>query len=188
MQADSADLGFEDHNLWIVDDRLAFFDYFTSDKKLKDFTDIDGLDRPDMALFYEGCFAWRRASNHTDSIVLVEFKRPGRDDYTDQDAPVRQVINYIKKFKSGSTIKDKKGKTISSITDATTFHVYIVADLTSSLLTSIEGMSFANTPDNAGRVAYITNPHALVEIVSYEKLLSDAKTRNAIFFEKLGIN
>jgi hypothetical protein len=188
MQADSSDLSFEDHNLWIVDDRLAFFDYFTSDKKLKDFTDIQGLERPDMALFYEGCFAWRRASNHTDSIVLVEFKRPGRDDYTAQDSPVRQVIDYIKKFKSGSTIKDKKGKTISSITDATTFHAYIVADLTATLLTSIEGMPFASTPDNSGRVAHITNPNALVEIVSYEKLLSDARTRNAIFFEKLGIN
>lgn len=33
MQTDSMDLGFEDHNLWIVDDRLAFFNYFTSDSR-----------------------------------------------------------------------------------------------------------------------------------------------------------
>jgi len=34
MGNDSTKMDFEDHNLWIIDDRLAFFAYFSSDRRL----------------------------------------------------------------------------------------------------------------------------------------------------------
>ncbi|TXH06529.1 MAG: ATP-binding protein [Candidatus Moraniibacteriota bacterium] len=190
MKKDAHDLEFEDHNLWIVDDRLAFFDYFTSDKRYKDFVDVDSEDRPDLSFFYNSCFAWRRPSDHTDSIVIVEFKRPGRDDYQRGDKhkdPIMQACSYIENFKSGNTIKDKSGKVISGITEGTTFHCFIVADLTKSLMTTLQGMSYHHTPDKAGLVIHSQHPQALIEVISYEKLLKDASTRNAVFFEKLGL-
>ena len=36
-------------------------------------------------------------------------------------------------------------------------------------------------------MGFLRNPDAYVEIISYAKLLSDAKRRNAIFFKQLGI-
>jgi hypothetical protein len=35
MGSDSTKMDFEDHNLWMVDDRLAFFAYFSSDRRAK---------------------------------------------------------------------------------------------------------------------------------------------------------
>ena len=39
----------------------------------------------------------------------------------------------------------------------------------------------------AGYFGYEQNSKSYIEIVSYEKLLKNAKNRNKVFFEKLGI-
>jgi hypothetical protein len=41
MRVDSHQLEIEDHNLWLLDDRLAFFHYFASDKAVKTYTGVD---------------------------------------------------------------------------------------------------------------------------------------------------
>ena len=85
MGTDSSKLEFDDHNLWMVDDRLAFFAYFASDKRLKTYVDSPSIERPDITFFYDTCFAWRGEGEASNTIVLVEFKRPNRDDYTGND-------------------------------------------------------------------------------------------------------
>jgi len=186
MRTDSARLEIGDHNLWLIDDRLAFFAHFSSDRSLRTYTDNASLDRPDVAFFYDTCFAWRE-QEAANTVVLVEFKRPSRDNYDGDDNPLRQVIGYIKKFKSSSSLKDSKGRHLSPHYKNATFHCYIVADLTDSLMEELGGYRFEKTPDGKGLVGYLTNPDAYVEIISYPKLLADAKMRNSIFFQKLGI-
>jgi hypothetical protein len=186
MRTDSAALGFEDHNLWLVDDRLAFFSHFASDRPFKSFTDHTSKDRPDIALFYDTCFAWRE-QDITNTVVLVEFKRPGRDDYSDGDNPLRQLVGYIRKFQNTTSLKDTRGNTLSPRLKNAAFHCYIVADLTDSLRACFDGYPFHETPDGEGLVGYLRSPDAFVEVISYSKLLSDAKMRNAIFFKRLGI-
>ncbi|GAB4072242.1 ATP-binding protein [Ancylobacter sonchi] len=186
MKTDSASLEIGDHNLWLIDDRLAFFAHFASDHPLKKYTDNPSLDRPDVAFFYDTCFAWRE-QEAANTVVLVEFKRPSRDDYNGEDNPLKQVISYIKKFKTSTSLKDSKGRQLSPRLQSATFHCYIVADITDSLREAIEGYRFHETPDGQGLVGYLTNPDAVVEIISYPKLLADAKMRNSIFFQKLGI-
>jgi len=46
------------------------------------------------------------------SIVIVEFKRPERDDYTDEENPITQVYGYVRDIKAGK-VKDRQGKTIT---------------------------------------------------------------------------
>lgn len=186
MRADSASLDIGDHNLWLIDDRLAFFAHFSSDRAFKTYTDNHSLDRPDIAFFYDTCFAWRE-QEAANTVVLVEFKRPSRDNYDGDDNPVRQVMNYIKKFKTSTSLKDSKGRQLSPRLKNATFHCYIIADITDTLMESIEGYRFHETPDGQGLVGYLINPDAVVEIISYPKLLADAKMRNSIFFQKLGI-
>lgn len=186
MRMDSARLEIGDHNLWLIDDRLAFFAHFSSDRSFKSYTDNTSLDRPDIAFFYDTCFAWRE-QEAANTVVLVEFKRPSRDNYDGDDNPLRQVISYIKKFKSSTSLKDSKGRHLSPHLQNAAFHCYIVADLTDSLMEELGGYRFEKTPDGRGLVGYLTNPDAYVEIISYPKLLADAKMRNSIFFQKLGI-
>ncbi len=186
MRTDSATLEIGDHNLWLIDDRLAFFAHFSSDRSFRTYTDNPSLDRPDVAFFYDTCFAWRE-QEAANTVVLVEFKRPSRDNYDGDDNPLRQVIGYIKKFKNSTSLKDSKGRHLSPHYKNAAFHCYIVADLTDSLMEELGGYRFEKTPDGRGLVGYLTNPDAYVEIISYPKLLADAKMRNSIFFQKLGI-
>jgi hypothetical protein len=44
-----------------------------------------------------------------------------------------------------------------------------------------------NTPDGEGRIGYVGNENAYVEIIPYDKLLREARLRQAIFFQKLGL-
>lgn len=69
------------------------------------------------------------------------------------------------------------------------YHCYVVADLTPTLRREILPLSLRATPDDAGRFGYVGSGEDAfyLEIVPYEKLLSDAKLRNAIFFQKLGL-
>ena len=185
MRVDSNSLEIEDHNLWLLDDRLAFFRYFASDKDAASYANVDSKDRPDLAFFYDFCVAWREGEN-SDTVVLVEFKKPMRDDYTSGRDPVQQVLHYVKMLRTERAIPDIKGKAIRGVNASTAFHCYVVADITPTLEDRIIGR-FHHTPDGVGYFGYSADPPAFVEIVPYGKILADSKVRNAVFFKTLGI-
>lgn len=187
MRADSQQLEIEDHNLWILDDRLAFFSFFASDRPLSQISGSQSGREPDIALFYDSCVAWRESDRACDTVILVEFKRPGLIDYSDKNDPYMQLMDYVALFQSGKTVKDRKGRVITGIGKNTAFHCYIVADITDGLRRRLQGR-FQNTPDGRGLFGYTFGPDAYVEVIPYDKLLADAQVRNAIFFQKLGLN
>ena len=186
MRIDSQELEIEDHNLWILDDRLAFYNFFASDKTIKSYTDIESGREPDIAFFYDSCVAWRESERSSETIILVEFKRPGKENYTDKDDPFMQLMDYVSLFQSGKSVRDRKGNIISGIGKNTSFHCYIVADITAGLTKRLRGR-FDPTPDGKGLFGYTRNPDSYVEVIPYDKLLLDAQARNAIFFDKLGL-
>lgn len=47
---------------------------------------------------------------------------------------------------------------------------------------------FTKFPDNMGYFWYNPNNKAYVELISFEKLLGDAKKRNLALFKKLGLH
>ncbi len=185
MRIDSKGLTIEDHNLWLLDDRLAFFNYFASDERLSNYTTLPDDERPDLAFFYDSCVAWRERED-TDTIVIVEFKRPMRENYSTGKDPVQQILSYVKRLKETSGEVDIRGRGIQGIRASTAFHCYVVADITAQLEERIIGR-FEKTPDGAGYFGYTQNPAAYVEIVPFGKIMKDARLRNAIFFQKLGI-
>lgn len=186
MRVSSNEISIEDHNLWILDDRLAFFRFFASDLPLKTYTGSDSTREPDIALFYDSCIAWRESERVCDTVILVEFKRPGKDSYNESTDPFMQLIDYVVLFKSGKTVRDRKGNIISGIGPNTAFHCYIVADLTEGLRRRLRGQ-LAPTPDGKGLFGYTVEPRAYVEVIPYDKLRIDAQARNAVFFDKLGL-
>jgi hypothetical protein len=185
MRTDSASLEISDHNLWIADDRLAFFSFFASDKQFRAYTTGDSTERPDIAFFYDTCLAWRESDN-PNTVVLVEFKRPGREDYPADDNPLDQVLGYVEKFKTTS-LKDSHGRVLGANLKNAAFHCYIVADLTDGLRRRLRGHGDP-TPDGDGLFGYTSNPRIYFEVIPYAKLIRDAKARNAVFFQKLGLN
>jgi hypothetical protein len=187
MRVDSHELTIDDHNLWILDDRLAFFSFFASDRPIAQYTESGSAREPDIAFFYESCIAWRESERVCDTIILVEFKRPGLEAYNEKNDPFMQLMDYVSLFKGGGTVRDRRGAVISGIGSNTAFHCYIVADITDGLRRRLRGQ-FEPTPDGKGLFGYTRNPDTYTEVIPYDKLLTDAQARNAIFFEKLGLN
>ena len=186
MRIDSNQVSIDDHNLWILDDRLAFYNFFASDLPIKSFVNADTSREPDIAFFYDSCIAWRENERFCDTVILVEFKRPGLEVYTDKNDPFMQLMDYVSLFKTGKTVRDRDGKIISGIGHNTAFHCYIIADLTEGLKKRLRG-HFESTPDRKGLFGYTRNPDTYTEVIPYDKLLFDAQARNAIFFSKLGL-
>ena len=71
----------------------------------------------------------------------------------------------------------------------TPVYVYIICDITDKIdeFARMTG-SLTIAPDREGYFGYVKDFNAYVEIKSYNKVIFDAKMRNQIFFNKLGLS
>jgi hypothetical protein len=185
MRATSDDTDYETHNLWLIDEKLSYCSFISSDVNFnndpkQERTDILILDSP--VAISEG----DNDGTVFDTIVIFELKRPMRDDYTDALNPISQLYSYARKIKSGKA-KDKYHRTIN-VNDSTKFYLYAICDITEKLLPFIDQNGFTKTPDNLGYYDFNKTYNAYFEILSYDKILNDARKRNRVLFDKLGIN
>jgi len=184
---DKHDISIDAHNLWVIDDRLAYYDFWASDKRIKDvIAESDSEERPDVILF-SGQTLYKRSKTNQ-PIVIIEFKRPARRNYDDEENPLSQVYGYIRELRAKS-VNDKGGKLIMTIDKMTPFFCYIIADITPRLQEILEEQS-VNKPLPGGRGFFGFNEtyNAFIEVLHYESLIEDARLRNELFFEKLGIS
>jgi hypothetical protein len=117
------------------------------------------------------------------SLVIVEFKKPDRSDYRKED-PVDQVYRLIREIKSGH-FKDKNGREITVQSELIPAYAYVICDTTKEVEIIAQNKGLLPTPDQLGYCGYNPNLSAYIEIISYTKLLRDAKKRNRILFDKL---
>lgn len=180
---DSESLDYNQHNLWILDERLNFASFLTSDLPMNG----HGSARPDLAVFNHK-IAYRAGDEPSNPIIIFEFKRPQREDFTNVSVedPVAQIVRYVNDF------RDKKFKTPAGrnirVEDNTMFYGYVVLDLTPKVETWLKReKNFTRMPDGLGWFDWMGNNNLYIEVISWEKLALDAEMRNKIFFHKLGI-
>lgn len=189
LKSTSSDLDYDDHNLWIVDDRLAFYSYFNSDTQMrKQIKDPDHpLDRPDISIFDLGLGFQNDDSNSP--ITIVEFKRPKIDNYTLEKNPITQVRKYVDDMrKAGEAIKFD-GTPIRTIEENTPFMCHIIADVTPKLKEVMRALG--NFHRKAGSNTYYSwdNSYSIfIEVSSFKDVLESAKSRNRAFFERIGMS
>lgn len=187
LRTTSDEIEFDQHNLWMLDERLAYHQYLASDlpfrKQAGAPADIDSADRPDI-LIYNQAHALTPGSAPFGSVVIVEFKRPERADYSGEDNPVEQALRYVDLIRSGKA-RRKNGSTIERVPEQTPFYCHIVATLTESLREIARVRGFTETPDADGYFMYNAPMKSFIEISSYRKVLTDAKKRNKAFFDQL---
>jgi hypothetical protein len=184
MRTTSDEIDYENHNLWLIDEKLAYCSFISSDipfnnDNKEERTDIMILDNPIAVSDDEN------DGSEFDTIVLFELKRPMRDDYSLSENPVTQLYDYVEKIKSGKA-KDKYGRIIK-VGNGTKFYLYAVCDITASLEKTIRFNNFKHTPDNMGYYLFNDTYNAYIEILSFNKIIKDSKKRNRILFDKLGI-
>ena len=181
---DLTDTHYSDHNLWIIDEKLNFTSYLSSDKQAF----VESKDRPDIAAFHYPV-SYRGVNEAQNPVSIFEFKRPGRFDFirqTEED-PIEQIVRYVKQFRDGE-IKTPEGREIL-VGKHTPFYGYVIADVNGDVrdwLSDVKDMK--SLPDCQGWFDDRTNINLHIEFITWEKLLKDAQIRHRIFFEKLGIN
>ena len=180
MQHTSDDVKFEEMNLWIVDERLAYHRYLASDKTLKSMPIIesDSTKEPDIAIF-DQAFAYSDSDEPFSTVTIIEFKKPDNDNKN----PINQVGEYVDLIRSGK--KKKANGQSFSITEGTLFRCYVICDLTDRMRTHCLNSSLLPTADNLGFTGFNQIRHEYIEVISYNKLLADASKRNEILFDKL---
>jgi hypothetical protein len=182
---DSDEIEYADHNLWILDERLNFSEYISSEKS------ISGKkgNRTDITIFNKR-IAFRGENEASNPITIFEFKKPQRDDFANpssKDDPVAQIVRYVNQMRDGK-FKTPKGRDIQ-VTETTPFYGYIVCDLPKKVADwLLREKNFTPMPDGRGWFYWYDKINLYIEVLSWEKLLLDAKMRNKIFFYKLGID
>ena len=185
VKRDSDNTVYEEHNLWIIDEKLNFTTHLSSDKS--SFTESD--DRPDIAAFHYPV-SYRENEDAYNPVTIFEFKRPNRTDFinkkTDEDDPVDQIIRYANQFRDGK-LKQPNGRNIE-VGETTPFYGYIIASADNSVkkwLTDVKNMKMM--PDGEGWFINYENINLRIEFITWDKLLKDARIRHRVFFDKLGV-
>lgn len=176
------------HNLWLLDERLNFHSYTTSDRPLKMNKHIASESQKETdLLIYDFPWAYADNPNKINSLVVFEFKRPGRDMKTPKDKKLDlQVAEYFEKLMESKS-KTAKGKLLN-IEDSTPKFGYIICDLHKELIDyNIKNNFFKKTPYGT---LYKINPelNQYFEVMSYETMIEFAEKRHEAFFQALGID
>jgi hypothetical protein len=180
----SDDVPLDQMNLWLIDERLAFHRYLSSDRQQRSVKPLSSgsQSRADIILFNH---AVAFADDHLGSIVIVEFKRPMRNDYSESENPISQVYGYVDELRENRAVSNA-GRQVT-VPPGTPIYAYIVCDLTSNLKKFARHTEFKLMQDGLGYYKYNSEHNVYTEILSFDKLLKDARQRNAAFFDKLNL-
>ncbi|MCX6592713.1 MAG: ATP-binding protein [Acidobacteria bacterium] len=175
---------FHDHNLWIIDERLNFTTYLSSDVPL----DGGKTERPDL-IAYDRRVVFRGDNESSNPVTIFEFKKPQRDDFVNKSSdedPVEQIVRYVNSIVDGK-FKTPEGLKIL-VAPNTPFYGFVVCDLTAKVERWLfSEKDFKPMPDKQGWFSWKGNINLYIEVLSWDKVLKDAQMRNKVFFHKLGI-
>lgn len=174
-------------NLWVIDERLAFHHYLASDKRIDQLDPIQSESgrEPDIIVFHHA-FAAAEDPECPQTITIIEFKRPGRDDYSFDENPYLQIKRYVELILD-SKVKDRTGR-IFAVPPETRFYGYIVADLTPKLTGLLRRNGFEYGTEMGSMFATEPNLRLSIHAIDYKQLVKDATRRNRSFFLALGLH
>ncbi|SDH03933.1 Histidine kinase-, DNA gyrase B-, and HSP90-like ATPase [Pedobacter terrae] len=178
---------YEYHNLWLLDERLAFHSYINSDKQIRKNPLLvsDSRKEPDIAIF-DFPWAFSEKEGQMNSMVIFEFKRPGRDMDTSLDKNLdSQIMKYFQDLMQ-SKARDYDGELINMEKTTPKFG-YVVCDLHKDLVehnTTFNG--FKLTPyKTLYKLNDVINLH--IEVMSYQQLIEMSEKKHYAFFKELGL-
>lgn len=192
LRKSSSEVFADSCNLWLIDERLAFHNYLASDKTLSSMpiTGCEENKEPDICalnVFDEPILVAEGQRVPLASIVIVEVKRPMRDDAASgvERDPVEQALSYLEKIREGGA-KTAAGRPIPASQEIPGF-CYAICDLTPTIIRRCKHLGLTPTSDHLGYFGYNANYKAYIEVISFDRLLNAARERNRAFFDKLGL-
>jgi hypothetical protein len=189
------DIDYDTHNLWLLDDRFATYNFIASDtpitaysqKNSKKEADIMMIESPQM--FDNPLSFAANPSGELSSMVIFEFKRPGETAHNKKKKDFRWefselVEKYFDDFIYSDDKKNYRGRQVILNKDTPKFGYVIVDVIPPKLKEYNESKGFKKTPFGT---YYRINPelNLHVEVITFEQLLRAVETRHAPFFDKL---
>ncbi|OKL42909.1 hypothetical protein A3843_16255 [Pseudovibrio exalbescens] len=174
------------HDLWILDERLAFTRAFSSDKRFDDL--LIGSENPDRADLIVWDFASGLGvadpnfggekvdtSRPLDKVMIVEFKKPGRRNYGSSDQIHYQITKYINELR-GEEIEGFNSERIRISNDCV-FYCYVVADIVGDLKDQLS--TWPKSANGQGRFMSLSGDvNGSIEVIQWQDLVNDAWARN----------
>lgn len=184
----SDDVPYADQNLWLIDERLAFHRFLASDRPIASMplVDSNSKDRPDIVVFENpAAFGEGGGSGVGSSLTVVEFKRPGRDDYEDGETIVHQVWRYIDQIRKRSRF-DEAGRPLV-LPDSAPAFAYVLCDLTERVRAQCVREQMTEMADQRGFFNFHPAYRVFTWVLSFDKVVDEAFQRNAAFFDRLNL-
>lgn len=184
----SNEIDYNNQNLWIIDERLSFHTFLSSDRALNRIEDFenDSKDRPDLMIFNNPISYIEGDEGPFNSVVLVEFKRPMRKGYDDyEEDPIVQLFDYVREIKKGKKLTTNGRK--YDLNEHTRFYCYLVCDINEKIIRFAENAQLEKTDDGQGYFGYNKSLKCVIDVMPFNQVLSNAKKRNKVLFNKLGI-
>ena len=165
-----------EHNLWLVDDTLAFYDYLTSDLPMNDNQGVpaESARRPDI-------LAVKRGEPY-DHVAIVEFKRPERSDSN----PVQQLVEYAQLLRKGGKV-DVDNIPLPPIDISVRIDGFAVVSLTAGMRNRLELSDLQPVPREERWHGHHKNLNLSYEVLDFRAFIRRAEQRNRTFFLKLGL-
>lgn len=184
------------HDLWIVDERLAFTRAFSSDKRLDAILAQGGSgDRPDLLMWdlAYGLGVTDSADSDTvdvseplRTVMIVEFKKPGRTAYSRaEDQIEQQITKYLAQLKGGEIETFDRARV--RVADDCIFYCYVIADIVGDLEQQLS--SWETTSNGQGRIRPLKNRYCgQIEVVQWQDLVNEAWLRNRATLSAAGLS
>jgi len=178
-------LPYENHNLWLLDERLAYSVYSASDKKIG--SSNKALKEPDLVIFDQKK-SFRNGDNEiSNPLTIFEFKRPKRVEYDATEDPIEQLGNYVDDIRAGK-YETPDGVETVKVNEYTPVYAYLICDPCMHIDNMAKRHQLIKSPDNEGYYGFHSGFKMYVEVLSFKRLLNNSDLRNKVFFKKLGID
>jgi len=173
-------LRYEEHNLWLIDERLAFHELAASDIPLNNIIPSGSKERPDVVVFSE-----MDNDRIAKAVSIIELKKPQRKSFND-NRPTDKVLDYVRLIRNNK-VKLQNGRPLE-VNGTTRFYCYVVCDITDEIIKFADYGNFATLKGERGYYLYNQKLNTHIEIIAFDKIIIDVKQRHKAFFEKLGID
>lgn len=196
MGLTNKEVNYQYHNLWLLDERFATFQFIASDKSIASFSGIKSSLEPDIVMFNkESDFVDSRMSfgsrdaGEIESLVVFEFKRPGQTAHqkkkTDKAWDFSELIKkYFDDFLYRGKNKNYRGNTVNVYPTTPKFG-YIIVDVIDPELERYNlEHEWKKTPFGTYyKIQPGLNLH--METMTFQTLLRNAEKRMNPFFDHL---
>lgn len=190
------EIGYEMHNLWLLDERFLTYKFIASDKSITSFSQKKSSKEPDVIclaehpqMFDNPISFGDKSNGDLNSMVIFEFKRPGDVAHQKNKGDYRWEFSeliepYFDDFLYSPDKKNYKGKHVIVKRETPKFG-FIILDIMPPRLEEFNiDKGWEKTPFGTFyKMESKKNLH--MEVMTFSKLLEYAKNRHMPFFDKL---